>query len=466
MKRLRGGGGEGRDHRRRRLHAAGDVRLPDRADAGARARARPRRERRGVHAAHGGASRDLRAGRRGPRTSARFAGAPRTEFVGYEQTEVLTAITAFADLGDGLFQVKLARVAVLSRRAAARSPTPAAIEKDDGSRADARRGAAARRTTRSCFSRAQASREGDRVRAVVPWNVRFPTMANHTATHLLHKVLHEVLGDHVRQAGSAVRPDKLRFDFTHPQALTPEERAEVERARQRARLREPPRADLRDADRRGAQARRDDALRREVRRHRARRRHRRLVGRALRRHARPLDGGDRAVRDPLRELRRRRRAPDRGGHRRRGVRATCTSRRERPTRCAASSNARARSRSSRQRAEQTEIVSQDARGRRPLRRGEEPARAARSATSPTGSASRRRPTARSSPRATTAASSSSSTSTRRSSRVGSTRCRSCASSASTSAAAAAASRRSREAGGKNPDGIADALAAAKELVAP
>src|SRR3954453_10475404 len=70
---------------------------------------------------------------------------------------------------------------------------------------------------------------GARAEAVVNWSDRYPTQANHTATHLLHQALRDVLGDHVKQAGSAVRPDKLRFDFTHEKQLTPEERERVER---------------------------------------------------------------------------------------------------------------------------------------------------------------------------------------------------------------------------------------------
>jgi alanyl-tRNA synthetase len=70
---------------------------------------------------------------------------------------------------------------------------------------------------------------GESAKAVVERSERLATMRNHTATHLLHAALRRELGDHVRQAGSYVGPDKLRFDFTHGQRLSDHELAAVER---------------------------------------------------------------------------------------------------------------------------------------------------------------------------------------------------------------------------------------------
>jgi alanyl-tRNA synthetase len=69
-----------------------------------------------------------------------------------------------------------------------------------------------------------------KVRASVPAPVRLDTTANHTATHLLHKALKDILGATVQQAGSLVAPDRLRFDYTHHQPLTDAQLRQVEDA--------------------------------------------------------------------------------------------------------------------------------------------------------------------------------------------------------------------------------------------
>ncbi len=153
----------------------------------------------------------------------------RSEFVGDRKTDVLTQLGALEELEDGLFLAKLRESPFYPAGGGQVTDQGyVVLDSDEATRAELVE-AYRFEDDQALLLRGTGFSEGDRVRAVVPWNVRFPTMANHTGTHLLHQALRDVLGDHVRQAGSAVRPDKLRFDFAHGQALTAAEREEIER---------------------------------------------------------------------------------------------------------------------------------------------------------------------------------------------------------------------------------------------
>ena len=90
-------------------------------------------------------------------------------------------------------------------------------------------------------------RRGDHVVGAVNQARRASIVLNHSATHLLHAALRQVLGDHVVQKGSLVAPDRLRFDFSHFQPVTPAELAEIER-RVNAEVRANHEADIRHMD--------------------------------------------------------------------------------------------------------------------------------------------------------------------------------------------------------------------------
>jgi alanyl-tRNA synthetase len=151
-----------------------------------------------------------------------------TDFVGYEKTDVLTQIGALLEVEEVVFLAKLRESPFYPEGGGQVSDQGFIEHEETGARAQLREAYRFEGDQVLLFD-GTGFAAGDRVRAVVPWPVRFPTMANHTATHLLHAALRDILGEQVRQAGSAVRADKLRFDFTHGQGLTAQERADVER---------------------------------------------------------------------------------------------------------------------------------------------------------------------------------------------------------------------------------------------
>jgi alanyl-tRNA synthetase len=159
------------------------------------------------------------------------SGHPVSEFVGYAKTSVLTAVVDAAPAGGTRQFVKLEQSPFYA--AGGGQVSDQGYLRVDGEEQELEVADVIKFGDDQVLVVDLAGRQlrttGTRVDAVVAWTTRFPTMANHTATHLLHQALRDVLGDHVKQAGSAVRPDKLRFDFTHDRAVTPEERERVQR---------------------------------------------------------------------------------------------------------------------------------------------------------------------------------------------------------------------------------------------
>jgi alanyl-tRNA synthetase len=155
-----------------------------------------------------------------------FAGPP-TEFVGYEKLEQATTVVGVDAVEEGRYAVKLAESPFYATGGGqiADAGEIACAEGDCRlSVVDVRRAG----DGQVVMAEGRPPAEGERVVARVDRAARTATEANHTATHLLHAALREALGPHVRQAGSYVGPDKLRFDFTHGSPLSAEEVAQVE----------------------------------------------------------------------------------------------------------------------------------------------------------------------------------------------------------------------------------------------
>jgi alanyl-tRNA synthetase len=160
------------------------------------------------------------------RVTAFAAGAPPTRFVGYESLRATTGLAAAA-AANGNVLVKLEESPFYAE-GGGQVADAGVLRWGDGEARVVDVYRVGEDQALEVELSAGAIEAGVAVEAEVDHESRHATMRNHTATHLLHAALRERLGSHVRQAGSAVRPDKLRFDFTHGQALNPQELSDVE----------------------------------------------------------------------------------------------------------------------------------------------------------------------------------------------------------------------------------------------
>lgn len=156
----------------------------------------------------------------------RHAGTPAT-FVGYERLEVFTVIRACEELSDGRLAVKLDESPFYAEGGGQVADVgwvhteSGKLEVDEVRRFETDQVIVARLVEGQVTA-------GERAKAMVNAVRRHQTACNHTATHLLHNALRIVLGDNVRQAGSMVRPERLRFDFSVRRAPTADELRQVE----------------------------------------------------------------------------------------------------------------------------------------------------------------------------------------------------------------------------------------------
>ena len=154
-------------------------------------------------------------------------GAPPTEFVGYGEISVATVVTASRPTAEGRCLVKLERSPFYAAGGGQVSDAGMLrVGTSDLAVVDVIRQGDDQVLV--VATGGEAPRPGTDVVATVARPERLATQANHTATHLLHAALRQRLGSHVRQAGSSVGPDKLRFDFTHGESLTEADLAAVE----------------------------------------------------------------------------------------------------------------------------------------------------------------------------------------------------------------------------------------------